>query len=50
MQFLGIFKHKMINFDDVKNKNKTKHNSNWWYIPDYPFRSSRSGEKKRCLI
>ena len=28
----------MINFDDYVNKNKTKHNKNWPYIPDYPYR------------
>ena len=28
----------MINFDDYLNENKTKHNSKWMYIPDYPYR------------
>ena len=28
----------MINFDDYVNKNKTKHNKNWPYIPDQPYR------------
>ena len=28
----------MINFDDYTNENKTKHNSNWPYIPDHPYR------------
>ena len=28
----------MINFDDIGNKNKTKHNKNWPYIPDHPYR------------
>ena len=28
----------MINFDDYTYKNKTEHNSNWPYIPDYPYR------------
>ena len=28
----------MINFDDYANKNKTKHNLNWPYIPDHPYR------------
>ena len=28
----------MINFDDYPNENKTEHNLNWPYIPDYPFR------------
>ena len=29
----------MINFDDYTNKNKTKHNKNWPYIPDKPYRT-----------
>ena len=28
----------MINFDDYVNKTKTKHNKNWPYIPDHPYR------------
>ena len=28
----------MINFDDYVNENKTTHNKNWLYIPDYPYR------------
>ena len=28
----------MINFDDTVNENKTKHNKNWPYIPDHPYR------------
>ena len=28
----------MINFDDIVNENKTKHNKNWSYIPDHPYR------------
>ena len=28
----------MINFDDCVNENKTKHNKNWSYIPDHPYR------------
>ena len=28
----------MINFDDIFNENKTKHNKNWPYIPDSPYR------------
>ena len=28
----------MINFDDSTNENKTKHNLNWPYIPDHPYR------------
>ena len=28
----------MINFDNYVNKNKTKHNKNWPYIPVNPYR------------
>ena len=28
----------MINFNDIVNENKTKHNKNWPYIPDHPYR------------
>ena len=28
----------MINFDDIVNENKTKHNKNWPYILDHPYR------------
>ena len=28
----------MINFDDYINENKIKHNKNWPYIPDHPYR------------
>ena len=28
----------MINFDNYANENKAKHNKNWPYIPDYPYR------------
>ena len=28
----------MINFDDYTNENKTKHNPNWPYILDHPYR------------
>ena len=28
----------MINFDEYTNKNKRKHNPNWPYIPDHPYR------------
>ena len=28
----------MINFDDFVNENKTKHNKNWPYTPDHPYR------------
>ena len=41
----------MINFDNYVNENKTKHNKNWPYIPDHPYRilitgGSRSGKSK----
>ena len=29
---------KMINFDDYVNENETRHNKNWLYIPDHPYR------------
>ena len=28
----------MINFDNYTNENKTKHDKNWPYIPDHPYR------------
>ena len=28
----------MINFDDYVNKYKTRHNKNWLYIPNHPYR------------
>ena len=28
----------MINFDDYVNENKTRHNKNWPYTPDHPYR------------
>ena len=28
----------MNNFDDIVNKTKTKHNKNWPYIQDHPYR------------
>ena len=28
----------MINFDNYTNENKNKHNKNWPYIPDHPYR------------
>ena len=43
----------MINFDDYANKNKTKHNLKWLYIPDHPHRiiigGSGSGRTKALL-
>ena len=28
----------MINFDNYVHENKTRHNKNWPYIPDHPYR------------
>ena len=44
----------MINFDDIVNENKIKHNKNWPYIPDHPYRilitgSSGSGKTNVLL-
>ena len=29
-------KYKMINFDDITDKNKTGNNANWPHVPDHP--------------
>ena len=34
----------MTNFDDYGNKEKSEHNKNWSYIPDYPYRILIIGE------
>ena len=44
----------MINFDDYTNENKLKHNPDWSYIPDHPYRiliigGSRSGKTNTIL-
>ena len=44
----------MINFDDYIGENKTKHNKNWPYTPDHPYRiliigGSGSGKTKVLL-
>ena len=44
----------MINFDDIVSENKTKHNKNWPYIPDHPYKiliigSSESGKTNALL-
>ena len=44
----------MTNFDDYTNENKRKHNPNWPYIPDHPYRiliigSSGSGKTNTLL-
>ena len=43
----------MINFDNYTNENKTKHNKNWPYIPDHPYRIliiGGSGSEKTNLL
>ena len=43
----------MINFDNYVNENKTRHNKNWPYIPDHPYRMliiGGSGSRKRNLL
>ena len=43
----------MINFDDYVNENKIKHNKNWSYIPDHPYRiliMEGSGSGKTNLL
>ena len=44
----------MINFDDYVNENKTKHNKNWPYIPDHPYRiliiGGSGSEKTNVLL
>ena len=44
----------MINFDNYVNENKTKHNKNWPYILDHPYRilingGSESGKTNLLL-
>ena len=39
----------MINFDNYANETKTKHNSNWRYVPDHPYKmfiTGGSGSRK----
>ena len=33
----------MINFDNYVGESKTKHNKNWPYIPDHPYRILKTG-------
>ena len=43
----------MINFDEYIDENKTKHNNNWPYIPDHPYRIliiGASGSGKTNLL
>ena len=44
----------MINLDNIVNNNNEKHNENWFYIPDHPYRvliigGSRSGKANTLL-
>ena len=43
----------MINFDEYTNENKRKHNPNWPYIPDHPYRILIIGgsrfQKDKCI-
>ena len=46
----------MINFDDYANENQAKHNLNWSYISDHPYRiliigcseSGKTNAKMHC--
>ena len=44
----------MINFDYYTNENKLKHNPNWPYIPDHPYRiliiGGSGSEKTNTLL
>ena len=44
----------MINFNDIVNENKTKHNKNWPYIPDHPYtiliKGGSGSEKTNVLL
>ena len=43
----------IINYDDYTNENKRKHNPNWPYIPDHPYRIliiRDSGSRKRNTL
>ena len=44
----------MINFDDIVNENKVRHNKNWSDIPDHPYRTLIIGgsvsEKTNVLL
>ena len=44
----------MINFDEYTNENRIKHNPNWPYIPNHPYRiliigGSESGKTNALL-
>ena len=46
-------KNKVINFDNYVSENKTKHNKNWSYAPDKPYRTliiGGSGSGKTNLL
>ena len=38
-----IYEYKIINFDDVTNENRVKHNPKWSYIPNHPYRTLITG-------
>ena len=43
----------MISFDDYTNENKAKHNPDWPYIPDYPYKIQiigGSGSEKTNIL
>ena len=40
----------MINFDNYTNENKTKHEKNWPYIPDHPYRTLIRIWKNKFII
>ena len=43
----------MISFDDYTNENKAKHNPDWPYIPDYPYKIliiGGSGSEKTNIL
>ena len=43
----------MISFDDVTRENKSKHNLNWLYIQDHPYRIliivGSGSQKNKCI-
>ena len=49
-----LLKHKMINFDDHTNEDKSEHNSKWPYISDHPYRiliiGGSGSEKTNALL
>ena len=39
----AILKYKLLNFDEVNNKNKTEYDLKWPYITDYPYKNIITG-------